>query len=308
MLIDFATPMPVLRQFLTGFIDYAGLFPPAELSMAEAVRSYAEYRKGPDHELLGRFVLPASRMEEFAGEAAEHLERGDRSVPWCLSILADVDAATARRSMMEFTANHMSDSAQGHALCDAVEVKAEDEIQIKSIASAFSSPIRLFFEIGSNGRLEQSLEVVARNGGAAKIRTGGTKPDAFPESEAVVHFISNCARLGIPFKATAGLHHAICGTYPLTYESDGASNPMFGYLNMLLASAFIRKGMTERDARYLLEEDSIEEFNFHDVGVTWRGHSLNRDDLRGTRSQLMLSFGSCSFREPVDEARELGLI
>jgi hypothetical protein len=300
--------MPVLRQFLTGFIDYAGLFPPAELEMAEAVRCYAEYRKGPDHELLGRFVVPASRMDEFAAEAVQFLERGDDSVPWCLSVLVDGDAAAARRSMMEFTAFHMSGSAHGHALCDAVEVKAEDEIQIKAIANSFPSPIKLFFEIGSSGRVEQSLEMIARHGGAAKIRTGGTKPEAFPEAETVIHFIFACHRLGIPFKATAGLHHAICGTYPLTYESDGASNPMFGYLNLLLASAFIRKGMTDRNARYVLEEDSIDEFHFHDVGVSWRGHDLNRDDLRLARSQLLLSFGSCSFSEPVNEARELGLI
>jgi hypothetical protein len=300
--------MPVLRQFLTGFIDYAGLFPPAELSMADAVRSYAEYRNGPDHELRGRFVVPASRMDEFSAEALQYLDRGDGSVPWCLSVLVDGDAATARRSMMEFTANHMSGSGAGHALCDAVEVKAEDEIQIKAIANSFASPIKLFFEIGANGRVEQSLEMVARHGGAAKLRTGGIRPEAFPESESVIHFISACRRLGIPFKATAGLHHAICGMYPLTYESDGASNPMFGYLNLLLAAAFIRKGMTDRDARYVLEEKSMDEFHFHDVGVSWRGHDLNRDDLRATRSQLLLSFGSCSFREPVDEARELGLI
>jgi hypothetical protein len=83
---------------------------------------------------------------------------------------------------------------------------------------------------------------------------------------------------------------------------------MFGYLNLFLAAAFIRKGMTERDARYVLEEDSVDEFHFHDIGVSWRGHDLNRDDLRLTRSQLFLSFGSCSFREPVDEARALDLI
>jgi hypothetical protein len=123
-----------------------------------------------------------------------------------------------------------------------------------------------------------------------------------------VEFISACNRLGIPFKATAGLHHAICGTYPLTYESDGASNPMFGYLNLFFAAAFIRKGMTDRDARYVLEEDSIDEFHIHDVGLSWRGHDLSRDDLRVTRSQLFLSFGSCSFQEPVDEARALELI
>jgi len=39
-----------------------------------------------------------------------------------------------------------------------------------------------------------------------------------------------------------------------------------------------------------------------------RSHKLSRDDLRTTRDKLFLSFGSCSFTEPVDEARALGFI
>ncbi|HUQ20455.1 MAG TPA: hypothetical protein VM099_12650 [Gemmatimonadaceae bacterium] len=300
--------MPVLRQFLTGFVDYAGLFPPAELDMPEAVRSYAEYREGDDHQLLGRFVVPASRLGEFSEAGARHLDRGDKSVPWCLSVLVDGDATFARKAMLEFTASHMQDSPLGHALCDAVEVRAMDDIQIMTLAKSFSSPIRIFFEVASDERMERNLELVARNQGAAKIRMGGTSADAFPSAASVVKFIATCNRLQIPFKATAGLHHAICGSYPLTYEANSGRGRMFGFLNLFLAAAFTRKGLSEIEAQRILEENNAAEFVFRESGVTWRGHHLTRDDLRMSRSHLFLSFGSCSFREPVDEARALGLI
>ena len=83
---------------------------------------------------------------------------------------------------------------------------------------------------------------------------------------------------------------------------------MYGYVNLFLASAFIRKGIAEDDACAILEESSADAFSFRESGVSWAGNHLNRDDLRMTRSRLFLSFGSCSFREPVDEARALGLI
>jgi hypothetical protein len=83
---------------------------------------------------------------------------------------------------------------------------------------------------------------------------------------------------------------------------------MFGFLNVFLTAAFIRKGMSEEDARLVLEETSPRAFDFHEAGVTWRDEELSRDDLRLTRSQLFLSFGSCSFTEPVEEARSLGLV
>src|SRR6266568_7065121 len=114
--------MATLRSFLSGIIDYAGLFPPAGLDMQTAVNNYAEYRAGEDRELLGRFVVPASRLAEFADASRGFLERGDGSVPWCLSVLVDGDIAEARKTMLAFTSTHLSASEDGHALCDAGEL------------------------------------------------------------------------------------------------------------------------------------------------------------------------------------------
>lgn len=300
--------MPTLRSFLSGIIDYAGLFPPAQLDMRTAVRNYSEYRAGKDRDLLGRFVLPASRLDEFAEVSRAVLERGAGSVPWCLSVIVDGDIAEARRTMMGFTANHMSSSRDGHAMCDAVEIRPAAEQDIVNGSAAFASPIHRFFEVSPGDRLRYMLETIALRGDSAKIRTGGVKQDAFPRSDSVVRFINECNRLGISFKATAGLHHAVCGSYPLTYEAGAEHGNMYGFINVFLASAFIRRGVGDEEARDILEESSSDAFAVHLSGVTWRSHELSRDDLRLARARLFLSFGSCSFEEPVDEAKELGLV
>jgi hypothetical protein len=299
--------MDSLRSFLHGIIDYAGLFPPAELDMRSAVRNFAEYRAGADKDLLGRFVVPSSRLGEFAEASRGLLQYGEGSIPWCLSVLIGDDLAEARKTMIEFTSSHLSSSKAGHALCDAVELQTHDEQKILNAVKAFPRPLHQFFEISLEPGFERMLEMIGKSRASAKLRMGGVTPEAFPSSEKVVRFVSACNELRVPFKATAGLHHPLFGNYPLTYETDAPRGSMYGYLNLFLASAFIRKGMAEGDARAILEETSPNAFSFHYSGMSWRGHALSRDDLRMTRSRLFLSFGSCSFREPVDEARALGL-
>ena len=49
-----------------GLIDYAGLFPPASLDLAAAVRNFTWYRLGDDNWMLGRFIVPASRLQDVA--------------------------------------------------------------------------------------------------------------------------------------------------------------------------------------------------------------------------------------------------
>ena len=57
-----------LRVLLTNLIDYAGLFPPAALTMQDAVRNYARYREGEYAWALGKFVVPQARVKEVPPE------------------------------------------------------------------------------------------------------------------------------------------------------------------------------------------------------------------------------------------------
>lgn len=299
--------MTHIRPFLSGVIDYAGLFPPASLPMAVAVANYAEYRSGPDHDLLGRLVVPASRLAEFT-EAARDLLPRDGSAPWRLSVLAGDDVESDVKAILEFNCGHTKGSTQGYAVCDWVELHARRSGDAAEGRRLFPGSFRLFFEIGADSDPAPLLREVALHQASAKVRTGGVTERSFPESSRVIRFIAACNELGVPFKATAGLHHLLRSDYPLTYEPDSSCATMYGYLNLFLAAAFMRKGMRELEACDVLEEQSLAAFEFTDDGVAFRGHSLTSSDLEETRSRFALSFGSCSFREPVDEARALHLI
>ncbi|MEI7876916.1 MAG: hypothetical protein WCI96_03230 [Planctomycetota bacterium] len=57
------------RLLLDSILDYAGLFPPAQLGMQPTVENFSRYRKGPDSWMLGRLVVPVARFPEFVAKA-----------------------------------------------------------------------------------------------------------------------------------------------------------------------------------------------------------------------------------------------
>ena len=75
-----------VRALMTGAIDYAGLFPPAGLTMPDAVARFAEYRRGPHAWMLGRFVVPVARLGEL-GDAVKTVAAD--GLPWSVSVIAD---------------------------------------------------------------------------------------------------------------------------------------------------------------------------------------------------------------------------
>ena len=89
-----------LEELLAELVDYAGLFPPAALSMEDAVRNYAAYRASAHRAMLGRFVVPAAQLEEFV-EAASGVPNGEG--PWPLSVLAGAQDGEA---LAAFVAAH----------------------------------------------------------------------------------------------------------------------------------------------------------------------------------------------------------
>jgi len=115
------------------------------------------------------------------------------------------------------------------------------------------------------------LEAIARVGRFAKMRTGGTVAEAFPSSQHVVDFLRALLTYDVRAKATAGLHHAVCGTYRLTYEADAATCRMFGFLNVLLAAAIIANGGTDSLAVQAIEETRVSSLEFNETHLVWRG-------------------------------------
>ena len=121
------------------------------------------------------------------------------------------------------------------------------------------------------------------------------RPRSFPSVDAVARFIRAAREEKVPFKCTAGLHHAVRAAHPLTYQPDSPRAVMHGFLNVLLAAAFAQKGASVEELAETLEASSL---------------ALPRADLemRLARECGLVSFGSCSFTEPIAELRSLEIL
>lgn len=298
---------PAARVLLDGIVDYAGLFPPAALDMRDAVRHYARYRGGESGWLLGRFVCGVTRLEEFLQAAEPLLPRDPGALPWRLAavgsgdVLADADAIARFNTANRWSADECS------AVIDAVEVKLSSADDVARIDRAFGDDVIVYCEVPAAGDLHPIIETIALAGRRAKLRTGGIVADAFPDAERVLDFVHTCVEAHVPFKCTAGLHHALCGTYALTYAVDSTQAPMYGFLNVFLAAALAAQGASRDITRAMLQESEPASLAWHEEHLAWRDQRLDRVHLARVREEVAIAFGSCSFTEPVSEARAMGV-
>ena len=295
------------RILLAELIDYAGLFPPAALGMAEAVAEYAAHRSGPDAWMLGRFITPAARLDEFEDAAQKHLPFDSDAVPWKVSVLGGADLAPHLTLINDFNKRHTLYADEGRVFVDTLEIKAASVEEVEQAMRKMHPTLSVYIEIPVAENPQTLLQAIAREGVRAKVRTGGVTPEAFPSSSDLAAFIGACARSGVAFKATAGLHHAIRSVHRLTYEADSPFGLMHGFLNVLLAATSFSAGKGEETAIELLEETSADEFRFDDEGVTWRRLGFKNEHLAHAR-ELMVAFGSCSFGQPLEDLSKLGIL
>lgn len=289
---------------MAGLIDYAGLFPPAGLSMHDAVANYSSYRFGSDAWALGRFVVPSSRLGELEESLDAVSENGQKSTPWSISALLTSGDIAEMNLLLEFNRRH----GEATARVDSVEMKAVTPEEVRRIGRSATGRFAVYCEFPINDALPGLITAAAETGVRAKVRTGGVVPEAIPSTADVVRFLYACSTRRLPFKATAGLHHAVRGAYHLTYEPDSPSGVMNGFLNLFSAAAFLVEGMDLGDAMKVIEETDAAEFRFDDAGLTWRSHHLPLDRLSLARRGFAIAFGSCSFIEPVSEMKAINLI
>ena len=296
-----------LRTLLAHAIDYAGLFPPAQLDMPGAVAEYESYLASSDAWALGRFVVPAARLRELAAAAGDAPSNplGSRHGGRRLSVVLGADLAADVERLRAFCADVNGEGWWRGV--DAVELRASTSEAIRQAMRAVPDGVERYVEIPISEDPTPLVRAIAEARASAKVRTGGTTTDAFPASDHVARFLATCLREAVPFKATAGLHHPLRGEYPLTYEPGSACGRMYGFLNVFLATAFLAAGLDEAEACLLLEESDPNAVTFSRTEAVWRSHRLPVDRLAESR-RFLTSFGSCSFREPIDDLTALGLL
>ena len=302
-----------IRFLLEHLIDYAGLFPPAELTMAEAAKNYAAYRRSEHNWMLGRFIVPASRLDEFEQAAAEYWPRESSDGYWKLSALAGANPEADIARINSFSCRRTVDDAAA-VLIDTIEFKAATVAEIEAamrVMRIMNLALTCFIEIPINDdpkELAELIKAIGAEGAFAKVRTGGVTADAFPTAHNLARFISICAEEDVGFKATAGLHHPLRSTNRLTYKPDSQSALMHGFLNVFIAAAFAQNGMGVERLAELLEETSPAAFRFERGCIYWRDEMLGVGHLRNARNLFAIAFGSCSFTEPIEDLQRLHLL
>lgn len=157
---------------LSHLFDHAPLFPPASLSMADALADDRRARASDASFALARFVCPASKLSELGGEQR------------ALSVVVDAPLPVDRR-------------------IEAVEVRRPDDL----VSAAVLAP-EVYVELSVDDGVETGLTALAKHGLRAKVRCGGAR---VPTIDELARFVRACRDLGLVFKATAGLHRPFGG-------------------------------------------------------------------------------------------------
>lgn len=289
--------MSTRRAVLEGFIDYAGLFPPAGLGMGETVRNYAAYQRRPDSWALARLVVPVSRLAEFE-QALDALPEVDRlGTRWPITALLGADPESELGTVTAFNERHV----HGGPRVGSLEARIVSEGQVTTLRRAVPPQLELFVELPLGGDMPALVAAAKQEGARAKIRTGGVNPGDIPGPHAVLAFLERAADTRIPFKATAGLHHPVRGSMPLTYASGSARAIMFGYLNLVLAASALWQGLDGQTALALLTSEDPKTLRLGEDDVTWAGIRVSREAILEARREFVLAIGSCSFTEPLEE-------
>ncbi|HEY4139539.1 MAG TPA: hypothetical protein VGN65_13840, partial [Casimicrobiaceae bacterium] len=245
--------------------------------------------------------VPVARLDEFSAALREL-----SPVPgteWRLAGLLGARVAANAATARAFNATHA-----GRALIDVLEGKLDTPDAIVNAAASASGEFAVYAEIGVDRDPAALIAVIREVGIGAKIRTGGVTAEAIPAAADVIRFMRCCIEARVAFKATAGLHHPLRADRSLTYSIEAPRGVMYGFLNVFLAAAFLEFGASDVDAQRVLEEQDAAAFTVRDGAIAWGDRSLSAAQLRATRDVVAVSFGSCSFREPVDDLRALSLL
>ncbi len=276
------------KPLFRGLVDDAGVFPPSALPLPEALNLHWINRAGPYAALLGRFLCRASQLGEL-----HELVGDDQRL--ALGLIMDTGVA----GLSDTVARAVEDR---RLLLETVEIPLPTEGDLSEAAHAtlhalqrtLPQEVAAFIELPRVPGWRDALSLIAARGRGAKLRTGGLVADAFPTEREVADFIKACVAEGATFKCTAGLHHAVRHTD----ETTGFEH--HGFLNILLATYEAVRGASVPELIEVLAERDPAEL------VDWV-HTLDARTAQTCR-KYFVSFGSCSFTEPVDDLTGLGLL
>ena len=260
--------------------------------MPQAVANYLRYRSSPEAWMLGRFIVPAARLDEF-----EEAMQAQAPVPVSALAGANLESDVER-------------IARARMKIDAIEIKAASAQDIDAALAHLPPSLTAYFEVSDLAL----ISVIRKKGGRAKIRTGGVTPEAFPDAEFIAAFLEKCAQTGTAFKATAGLcvirsrcDRSADAIRRTRHTASGCSDsPTYSWRRF--SRAFKLAEADQLVFAHCWLNPLCRVPYSHRWELDWRGQEATQREIVSARRDFATSFGSCSFEEPVEDLKSLGLL
>lgn len=324
MITNHSKPVKSLKTFTSKIIDYAGLFPPASLELAQAFHNFVFYSQSEYRDMLSKFIIPANRLPELTS-----IMNGmniDGKIPFSI-------IGSGGETLSEYNDNLLSDvelirtfieKFKDTAAFDAMELRLpeiffepEHDGGILDVMTNVSERLKRTFEKETPVYYEANLKkdyeeriirVVESIAGLEsisgfKLRTGGIVADAFPSPEQIAFAIMACCEFEVPMKCTAGLHH------PIRHFNDGVSSYMHGFFNVFGAAIMAyTNNLDENELLDILNDEDPYEFMFKKSGFEYNEIEVSNEEIKEAREKFIMSYGSCSFDEPIDDLKTMELL
>ncbi|MFE6610459.1 hypothetical protein [Amycolatopsis sp. NPDC057786] len=267
-----------IPALFAGLCDDAAVFPPGLAPLPDAVAAHDEHLSAWYAGLVGPLVIAATAL----GDLAEVL--GDRTTPLPVSV-----TLPGGPSQLDGVLDAVDKLPVN---LDALEIAVPEGMGPDEVLTALSrATAPVFVEIPRDDRRVLLLTALSGTGHHAKFRTGGVRADLYPGEAELAASVRAAVEAGVPFKATAGLHHALRNTDPDTgFEQHG-------FLNLMLATDAV---LTDGDAEAVLAERD-------GAVIAARLRELDADRVAALRAAFT-SFGTCSITDPLTELAGLGLL
>ena len=291
-----------------GLVDDASVFPPGLAPLPEAVAAHRLHRAAWYASFVGPLLVPASGVAALVsvldGQPGSGRPGrittdttpagGDLADVSIVGLIGDTGVDALPAALEQARAAGLTVRQVEVAVAKRGEDPQPGLAALRELATA-EPGLDVYAEIPLTWGLLAALDTVAgdRAGGlriAPKFRTGGLAAELFPTPVELAAVICACNDRSLPFKLTAGLHHAVRHTDPETGFTH------HGFLNVLAAAALAVEGAEIAEVAELLAAT-------HPLTLVESARA-RRDDPR----PLWIGFGSCSVLEPLADLIRFGLI
>ncbi|HSO64342.1 MAG TPA: hypothetical protein VLQ78_04490 [Ornithinibacter sp.] len=281
---------PLLR----GLVDDAAVFPPAAVPLPMAVRAHAAHRNSAYAAAVGPLLVPASGVADLVAVLEEEAARAGRGTGDAALDVVLVARPGAEPTLLTAGVDALHEEPRVRVV--GAELAWHDgwrELGLDDLAVALEVP-----RGDDHDAALADIRAAVHDGRrvVAKLRTGPTPTWPWPDEDEVAAFLVMTNELGVPFKLTGGLHHAVRGTY----EAEGVPEENHGLLNVLLATSAARSGAGREEVAALLAlRDGAA---LAELVAAWPDATASR--VR----ESFTAYGCCTVTDPLGELATLGLL